>query len=238
MHLQDIIIILSRPQEDGNIGAVCRAMKNMGLTHLRIVSPSPEIDEKVIRARAVHAEDIWENTKCFDNFSSAIVDCSFVVGTTRRRGRYRKSVTLNPEELSLYLKEKEGQTAIVFGNERTGLEAEELSLCNIASHIPSNPDFPSLNLSHSVQIYTYQLFRSLNSQEDVKGTWISMNRNEIDLLVKDITHSLETLGFYKQPGRIEQEEFLRDIFSRAGLSVYEGAYMKNLFEKTMRLGSR
>jgi tRNA/rRNA methyltransferase/tRNA (cytidine32/uridine32-2'-O)-methyltransferase len=234
MVLQDMVIILSRPQEGGNVGAVCRAMKNMGLSRLRIVSPD-SLDEGIIRARAVHAEDIWDTAQFFDSLPQAVADCTVVVGTTRRRGHRRKTVTLSPEALAVYLQDRPGLGALVFGNERTGLEAEELALCNLASHIPADESFPSLNLSHAVQIYAYQLFRVLGSGKEVAGEWVSLDQRGIDLLVQKVTDSLKSLGFYKQPGRIEQERFFRDIFSRAGLSIREGAYMGEIFAKAARL---
>lgn len=208
----------------------------MGLSRLRLVSPEP-LDEGIVRARAVHAADIWEARSAYDTFAEAIADCAFAVGVTRRRGHRRKQGTLDPERLAAYFKERPGPAAVIFGNERTGLTADELAFCNAASHIPSHEDFPSLNLSHAVQIYAYQFFRVLGSVQDVPGTWVSMNCAEFDELARNIADSLAVLGFYKQPGRAEQERFFRDIFSRAGLSVREAAYMQDIFAKAARLAT-
>jgi tRNA/rRNA methyltransferase/tRNA (cytidine32/uridine32-2'-O)-methyltransferase len=228
--LKDIVIILARPSESGNVGAVCRAMKTMGLSRLRLVSPN-DLDETVLLARAVHAGDIWKTAEKFDSLEAAALDCSVAIGITRRRGRKRKSVTLDPESLAAYLKERPGCAGLVFGNERTGLETGELEFCNLASHIPANEEFPSLNLSQAVQIYAYQLFRALASFPEPAGAWIPLNRAEIDALTLGITNSLASLGFYKQPNRTDQEQFFRDLFSRAGLSQREGAYLHNIFAK-------
>jgi tRNA/rRNA methyltransferase/tRNA (cytidine32/uridine32-2'-O)-methyltransferase len=212
-------------------------MKNMGLSRLRIVSPGP-MDDGVIRARAVHAGDVWEKAAYFDSLGSAVADCALVIGTTRRRGQRRKSLTLTPAETATYLRERPGQAALVFGNERTGLEAEELRICNLASHIPADDAFPSLNLSHAVQIYAYELFRALGpAPAAVKGEWVPLERTEVDTLARSVTNSLASLGFYKQPGREEQERFFRDIFSRAGLTPREAAYLEGIFAKAARLGS-
>jgi tRNA/rRNA methyltransferase/tRNA (cytidine32/uridine32-2'-O)-methyltransferase len=164
MFLPDIVIILCRAAEPGNVGAVCRAMKNMGLSRLRIAGTAREsLDEGAIRARAVHAADIWEGAVFFDTLAAAAADCSLLAGTTRRRGRRRKQVSLAPRELAAWFREKPGPAALVFGNERTGLEDDELDLCHIASHIPVSGGFPSLNLSHAVQIYAYELFLALGN---------------------------------------------------------------------------
>jgi tRNA/rRNA methyltransferase/tRNA (cytidine32/uridine32-2'-O)-methyltransferase len=244
MELADVVIILSRPAEAGNVGAVCRAMKNMGLSRLRLVSPAP-MDEGLIYARAVHAGDLWDQAERFDTLAGAIAGCSLVIGATRRRGHRRKALTLDPAETAAYIKSRPGPSregspaALVFGNERTGLDAGELDLCNIASHIPAADAFPSLNLSHAVQIYAYELFRALSpAAADVPGQWIPLDRRGIDLLVRGVSDSLESLGFYKQPGREEQEDFFRDVFCRAGLTLREARYMGDIFAKAARLGRK
>ncbi|GHT68577.1 RNA methyltransferase [Spirochaetia bacterium] len=239
MTLSDIVIILSRPSESGNVGAVCRAMKNMGLSRLRIAGAAREsLDEAVVRARAVHAADVWEGAEFFDTLAEAAVDCALLAGTTRRRGHHRKNVTMTPRELAAWLRDRPGHTtALVFGNERTGLEDDELALCNIASHIPVSDTFPSLNLSHAVQIYAYELFQVLGpaADEPVKGAWVPLSREQADALTAAVTENLEALGFYRHPGRAEQERFIRDFISRAGLTKEEGRYFGDIFAKAARL---
>lgn len=251
MLLPDIIIILCRASEPGNVGAVCRAMKNMGLSRLRMVAPEP-LDEAMLRARAVHAGDVWDGALFFDSLAAAAADCSLLVGTTRRRGRKRKNVTMEPRALAEWLhsrRQSAGQIALVFGNERTGLQDSELDLCNIASHIPVSDLFPSLNLSHAVQIYAYELFLAFGGVSPearggaaatgaVKGEWTPLNREQVDALTASITGTLADLGFYRHPGREEQTRFLRDIISRAGLNEREGKYLGDIFAKAARLGQR
>jgi tRNA/rRNA methyltransferase/tRNA (cytidine32/uridine32-2'-O)-methyltransferase len=250
MDLSEVVIVLSRPAEPGNIGAVCRAMKNMGLSRLRLATPDSSAlaeADPVIRARAVHAADVWDQAETFGSLAAATAGCPLVIGTTRRRGRRRKQITLTPWETAAFLKARPGPAALVFGSERTGLEAGELELCNLASYIPASEDFPSLNLSHAVQIYAYELFRVCAgtpgrgaSQEEgpdpVKGRWVPMDQTKIKLLVRELTDKLETLGFYKKPGRKEQEFFLRDLMARAGLNEWEGRYLASVISKAVRLG--
>jgi tRNA/rRNA methyltransferase/tRNA (cytidine32/uridine32-2'-O)-methyltransferase len=217
-------------------------MKNMGLSRLRLVSADP-MDEGTIRSRAVHAESVWEEAERFDSLAAAAADCAMVIGTTRRRGHYRKALTLSPGETAEYLRRRPGNAALVFGNERTGLEGPELDRCNLASHIPSDRVFPSLNLSHAVQIYGYELFRALApggipEGQSPKGRWIPLDQSRLEGLVQSVSESLASLGFYKHPGRETQEQFLRDIFSRAALTISEGKYMENIFAKAARLGRK
>jgi tRNA/rRNA methyltransferase/tRNA (cytidine32/uridine32-2'-O)-methyltransferase len=234
MFLQDIKIVLNRVSEAGNAGAVCRAMKNMNLSGLRLVSPLPADREKII-ARAVHAADIWENAQIFDNLAEAVADCSIVVGTTRRRGHNRKNISMTPRALAEYLSKHPGPAAVVFGNERTGLEEPELDICNIASHIPAFEVQPSLNLSHAVQIYAYEFFLAMETQNHVLGEWQAINQSEIGPLVESITQTLSDLGFYYKPGKEKQTRFLRDVISRAGLTERESRYFRDIIVKAARM---
>jgi len=258
MLLSDVVIVLSRPERAGNVGAVCRAMKNMGLSRLRLAAPDFSLtdtvseagfgfggDLAVIRARAIHAVDVWEKAETFDSLTDAIKDCALMIGTTRRRGRHRKQVTMTPSETAAFLKNHPGPAALVFGNERTGLEDEELELCNFASHIPADKAFPSLNLSHAVQIYTYELFKTLSSShaddvpvDMVKGQWVPLDQEAIETLVKEIMDNLKTLGFYKRLGQKEQERFFRDIFSRSAMTEREGRYFAGIIAKAVRLANK
>jgi tRNA/rRNA methyltransferase/tRNA (cytidine32/uridine32-2'-O)-methyltransferase len=238
MVLSDIVIILCRASEPGNVGAVCRVMKNMGLNRLRMVAPEP-FDEAALLTRTVHAEDVWRDAVFFDTLMEAAADCSLVVGTTRRRGRGRKNISMEPRALTAWLKAQEhAPVALVFGNERTGLNDDELNFCNVASHIPVSDSFPSLNLSHAVQIYAYELFLAFGGvgENPVKGEWVPLEYPAVVQLTQSITGTLAELGFYKKPGREQQTRFLRDLICRAGLTEKEGRYLKDIFVKAARLG--
>ena len=242
--MSQIVIILCRPEGSGNVGAVCRVMKNMGLSRLRMVSPE-YLDEGPLLKRSIHADDVWQSAEFFGSLAEALADCSLAVGTTRRRGRKRKTVTLDPRTLVTRLCEgqfscEKTTIAFVFGNERTGLEDDELNLCNIASHIPVDDSFPSLNLSHAVQIYAYELFLAFGGikENPVKGEWVPLERNSAFNLTEEITATLADLGFYQNPGREEQTRFLFDLICRAGLTEREGNYLKDIFIKAARLGNK
>ena len=243
MVLADVVVALSRPEEAGNIGAVCRAMKNMGLRRLRVIAPPLPLDNAVIRSRAVHAQDLWDEAGRFASLETAVADCALVVGATRRMGRRRKAHSLCPDEVAALFKRHPGPAALVFGNERTGLEDQELRVCSMSSHIPADAAFPSLNLSHAVQIYAYELFKSLGpryayppeADRPPGSRWVPLDQEAMRALVRSITGGLESVGFYKQPGRDEQERFFQDIFSRAGITLREGQYLGDIFSKALRL---
>ena len=233
MLLNDIRIVLCGVSQSGNVGAVCRAMKNMRLSGLRLAAPQSLVTEEIY-TRAVNSWDIWESAQIYDDLAAAISDCAITAGTTRRRGHHRKSASMTPRALAAWLADRPGPAAIVFGNERTGLEEAELEMCNIASHIPVCENHPSLNLSHAVQIYAYELFLAMEKQFPVKGEWTAMNQKEISALVRSITDTLADIGFYKYPNREEQTRFLRDVISRAGMSINEGKYFRNIIIKAAK----
>jgi len=234
-----ITIALCAPEEPGNIGAACRAMKNFGFTSLALVGASDRVlsHKNTIEARALHACDVWESAKRYDSLSSFAASQSLLIGTTRRRGQFRKEMTLSPRELAGFLAHHErGSIALVFGNERTGLSTEELDICNMASHIPSHPECPSLNLSHAVQIYCYELSLVLNPALPPKGAWHPVDQGALTPLIESITESLHSLGFYKQKGREAQEKFFHNVLARASLSEKEAEYLRGIFAKAARLG--
>jgi tRNA/rRNA methyltransferase/tRNA (cytidine32/uridine32-2'-O)-methyltransferase len=105
----------------------------------------------------------------------------------------------------------------------------------MASHIPVDDVFPSLNLSHAVQIYAYELFLAAAEKKfpgEKSSQWVPVERSVLDSAVTVMTDSLESIGFYKQYGREDQERFLRDIFSRAEINLKETRYLEELFKKT------
>ncbi len=232
--LDRIEIVLVRPEGSGNVGAVCRAMKAMGLSRLVIVD-SPSLDPETIRMYAIHAYDIWETARHAASLKEALAGSAFTAGTTRRRGKFRKYFTLLPEELSERISRiGEGIVSIVFGNEVHGLTDYELAECAVAVTIPTSPRFPSLNLSHAVQIITYELFRSTHP----KGIYTPIGKEEVDSLVTGITGSLGRLGFFVIAGREDMARFFHDIVARAGLSRNEARRFGNVFIKIEHLARK
>jgi tRNA/rRNA methyltransferase/tRNA (cytidine32/uridine32-2'-O)-methyltransferase len=212
-------------------------MKNMGLSQLRLAAPAAS-DTAALLARAVHAEDVWHAARTFDTPAQAVADCALVVGVSRRRGQRRKTVTMTPRELAAHLAGRDGTAALVFGNERTGLETPELALCNLASHIDADARFPSLNLSHAVQIYAYELRAALCASNAPPGHREPVDHAAASALARSIGDSLAKIGFYRQRGRAEQEVFFRDLVNRAGLSTAEARYLGDIFAKASRLAGR
>lgn len=237
MNFDDICVILTNPDESRNIGSACRAMANMGITHLRIIGRRDQYDDQKVRILAIHAAYIWENAEFFDSITEATADCIMAAGTTRRRGKRRKSWLVTPEEFAdTVAKVPAGKIAIIFGNERTGLTDEQLEECTIGVNIPSHPDFGSLNLSHAVQIICYTLYRRTATAE-FKG-YVPISLERLDRTTSTIVENLEKIGFFKVTGKEEMKDFWRDVLSRAVLSESEAAYLEKTFVKAAGLAGK
>ena len=237
MTLDDICIVLSHPEESRNIGSACRAMANMGIKKLRIVGRREDYKDRQIRILAIHAAYIWDEAEFFDSITQAAADCVISAGTTRRRGKKRKEWLVTPEEFANgEAIKQEGKAAIIFGNERTGLTDEELEECSIGINIPSSPDFPSLNLSHAVQIMCYTMYRKLETPGFSGYTPIPLER--LDSTVTSIADNLQKIGFFSVTGRPEMERFWKGVLARAALSEGEAAYIEKVFSKAAGLASK
>jgi tRNA/rRNA methyltransferase len=158
MLLPSCQVVLVRPRDPNNIGAVARAMKNFGLTKLSVVTPYPPVWEEVVSA--VNATDLIHNACVVGSLAEAIADCTLVVGTADRRRVESKQALYTPADLSRELRETAHRLALVFGSEKHGLTNEDLSYCHRVMSIPTEPDCPSMNLGQAVAICCYELTRN------------------------------------------------------------------------------
>lgn len=231
--LDRVDVVLCRPEGALNVGACCRAMKSMGLHSLILVSPASFEDEEVYKM-AVHARDVYDHARVVSSVPAALKGTILSAGITRRRGARRKYFSLLPETLAERVSQTvEGKVALVFGNERTGLSDEELNHCNLACHIPTSPEFPSLNLSHAVQILTSAFWRQC--MQNKISAYRPISREELDRLVQVIYESLEAMNYFKTADRFHTDRYFRDILARAGLSIREARQMKKIFQKIQYL---
>ncbi|MGC8120482.1 tRNA (cytosine(32)/uridine(32)-2'-O)-methyltransferase TrmJ [Marinobacter sp. VGCF2001] len=150
-------IVLVETSHSGNIGAVARAMKNMGLGNLWLVNPSSFPDEASY-ARASSAADVLDAARVVSSLDEALADCVLVMGTSARGRKVPWPVISPPVAASTAAENSErGPVALVFGRESNGLSNDELQRCHYHIHIPSNPDYSSLNLAMAVQVVCYEL---------------------------------------------------------------------------------
>ena len=186
-----IIFILVEPAVSENIGASARALKTMGFTELRLVNPCEHLNTDA-RKLAHGSNDILQNARLFDTLDLAIKDCDLIIGTSAKHRRVRNDyypVTSIQKIIS-----KKGntikQTAVVFGREESGLNNNELQLCDIVSYIPMEITYPSLNLAQAVMLFAWELSKLKLSDfdsSDLRNENSFKNlKNKVELYLKEI----------------------------------------------------
>lgn len=234
--LSRFLVVLCRAEEAANVGSVCRAMKTMGLTRL-VLAGCPELDEERVRTLAVHAADLYESSLRLAGLPEALAGTSLSAGFTRRRGERRKSFSMDVEGFAGEAwKRPGGDIALVFGNERSGLSAEELELCSLAVHIPTSEIFPSLNLAQAVQIACYEVRKA--ALEGRTGSYRPVSRAEVDASVARAAERLRDLGFFRLNQGEELRDLLRDTAERAALSPSELRYLEAFIHKMAGMAGR
>ncbi|MDX1385944.1 MAG: RNA methyltransferase [bacterium] len=218
-------IILVRPQHAGNIGSVARAMKNMGLDQLRLVSPQENPTDLTGIKMAMGGRDILEGAQSYSQLGEAIADLDLVVGTSRRFGQDRQQF-INVREFAEWtgsLPEKH-RVGILFGTEVTGLTNEEIAHCQKVITIPTASEDPSLNLAQAVLVVAYELFMAPGGEaftappgEEAKAATVGDFENMID----DWKSLLDEAGFLDQQNPDHLMRILRQLFNRARLSDKE-----------------
>lgn len=146
--------VLCRPRNPQNLGAAARALRCAGISRWAIVDPHT-LDFESARRVAVHAEDLLDKPRICKTLAEALEGCALSVGTTARPRPERALLT--PREAAANLTRARGEIAVVFGDERGGLTAEEVEAVDLLSSIPSDPAQPSWNLAQAIAIYAYEL---------------------------------------------------------------------------------
>lgn len=233
--LGGIRIVLSHTSHPGNIGAAARAMKTMGLSRLYLVNPRYFPDPEA-RARASGASDVLDRAVVCKTLEEALADTVLAAGMSARR----RDLTLpfrwaREGAADLVRGESQGEVALVFGNETSGLSNEELSLCQLPIMIPADPGYSSLNLGAAVQLMCYELrLAAAAPGQAPSGEQSLAVAEEIEGLYAHLEKSALASGFLDpaQPKRLMLR--FRRLFARAGLEREEVSILRGLlssFEK-------
>lgn len=237
--LSRIRVVLCRPSHPGNIGAVARAMKTMGLSSLYLVQPKqfpdPEAD-----TRATGAVDLLEQAKITTSLAEALTDCVFAVALSARQRDLGPEIGQPRETVARLLAEaKLGNVALVFGNETVGLSNEEILHCQAAVTIPTNPDFSSLNLGSAVQVLCYECrMAAFSEKPPVAGQGVTpfvspaASLDEVEGLFGHLESVMTDTGFFNpaQPGRLMPK--LRRMFGRVRLEKDEINILRGILAST------
>ena len=230
MSKNNISFILHKPQLSENIGACARAIKNFSFKKLILINPKPIFPNDKVFATSVGAKNIINQSKVYDNIEKALKDIDIVIATSARfRNKNIKHINLDDLK-KIDFKKKVG---FLFGSEASGLSNEEVSYANYTLQIPTNPEFKSLNLSHSLIIIA-QVISSIikmktkpfQKSKKVK----SASKKEIQSMINLCLSNLEDINFFKpkekKPVMLQN---LRNIFYKMELSDKETRILSSVF---------
>ncbi|MFK0086785.1 tRNA (cytosine(32)/uridine(32)-2'-O)-methyltransferase TrmJ [Pseudomonas sp. NPDC090755] len=242
--LQNIRVVLVNTSHPGNIGGAARAMKNMGLSRLVLVDPldfpSPEAD-----ARASGADDVLAGTQVVATLEEALVGCNLVLGTSARDRRLPWPL-VDPRECGAKVIEEAAQgmeIALVFGREHAGLTNEELQRCHFHVHIPSNPDFSSLNLAAAVQVLAYEVRmawlavegQAPKVQKPEASTEELATMDEMERFYEHLEKTLVEIGFLDPQKPRHLMPRLRRLYGRSSVNRSEMSILRGILTETQKV---
>jgi tRNA/rRNA methyltransferase len=237
MSFNNISFILHQPQLSENIGACARAIKNFNFKKLVIIKPKPIFPNDKILATSVGAKDIIKNSKVHNTLEQAVKKVDLLIATSARfRNKNIKHIKL--EDLNKIDFNK--KIAFLFGSEASGLSNNEISYANYTMLIPTNPDFKSLNLSHSVIIVANIVANliKLESSKYLKSKKVfTANKNDVQAMTNLCIKKLDEKNFFMPlEKRTIMLENLRSIFYKMELSKKETRILSSVFASLAKKG--
>lgn len=239
--LKNVRIVLIETSHPGNIGAVARAMKNMCLENLCLVQPRIYPSAEAT-ARASGADDLLAGARVFETLDEALQGCRLVVGASARL-RTVEWPQLAPRACAerVWQEAQEGEVALIFGRESSGLRNSELDRCQYLVHIPANEEYCSLNIAQAVQVIAYELH--VESLSGVAGAADELPpAATADAMEGFFSHLSQTMGDigFSDPRQSEKlHRRLRRLFFRARpdseeLNILRGILSAAQGRKSMR----
>ena len=232
---QKPIMVLVRPQLGENIGKAARAMRNFGLTELRLVAPRDGWPNPDAGPSAAGADDVLENARVFSSTAEAVADCAYIYATTvRKRGVTKPVVT--PEEAAQSIHTDDGRSAILFGPERSGLETNDVALARAILTVPIDPDFGSLNLAQAVILCAYEWSKGVQLVQPTQEELLPpAPQAELDGLVDHLETMLRPKGYFLPPDREDAtRRTLRGVLTKPGWNHLEIRTLRGVLSSLQR----
>ena len=216
--LSNIRFVLVETSHSGNVGAVARAMKTMGLSRLHLVRPKSLPNAEAL-ARASGADDLLETAPVHADLVGALSGCRLVIGSSARLRTVEWPLLEPPACAQRLLAEaRQGDVALLLGRESSGLTNEELACCHYLAHIPTNPEFSSLNVAAAAQIFAYEIRRTRREAEGLKFEDTPRDLATAEAMERFHAHLAQTLvdtGFSDPVQSRKLLRRLRRLFNRA-----------------------
>ena len=234
-----IVVVLDRPQDAVNIGAVVRAIKNMAFSQLRLVNPRPY--PAGAGTLAHHAEDVIAAIGIYPTLDEALADAQYVIGTSAIAHAARPlRRDIEPLARELIQRAQTGLVAVLFGTEDDGLDNTALDRCHTIAALPTNPAYPALNLAQSVLLFLYELTRQTASAavpEPVELRAPVAAQAQLEQLFTLGEQALSEIGFFKyRPQAVMRT--LRQLAYRAELQPQETALLMAIARQTLYMAER
>ena len=222
-----IHIALIESKTPGNVGAIARVMKNFDVSNLILVNPQCNYLDSRSIARSKNAKNILKKSKVVKKFSY-LKKFDYIIGTTAIQGSDYNipRVALSPEQLADKIKNLKNNIVIVFGEEGNGLTNEEIKLCDIMVSIPSSQKQPTLNISHSVAIIMYELFKTKH-QNNIELA----SRKEKEILLKKVDEIINKFKFSTKEKKETQKIVWKKVLNKSFLTKREIFGLFGLFRK-------
>jgi TrmH family RNA methyltransferase len=225
-------IVLVRPHLSSNLGSVARVAKNFGVCDLRLVEPAAAADDEADRLSS-GAQDVLAQARRFSSLSEAVEEFPAVVTTTSLRGRGRHRAR-DLSELPDLLAEvgRSSRIAFVFGPERSGLTEEELARSSARLNIATEPQFPTMNLSHAVAVVMASALLARSPRSRAKdATWAPAR--EVEGMMEHWDRALDAIGFYDTGHRARSLRDWRSLVAGRPLTEREVAMLRGVANRIL-----
>ena len=232
--ISKIGFLLVKPQLPENIGFCARGLKNFGFKNLDLVNPKEIWPNKKAIATSVGAKDILKKTKVYSNVKDAINKYDIVYASSARKRDINKRHLSFDQFIKSIKKNKKKKIGIVFGPEASGLSNEDIAYSNYIFKIPVNKKFESINLSHSVILICYEIFKNFKMSYFKKEKNLNdiISKKKINIFVNFIETRLEKKGFFSPKEKKKTMLMnLRNIFGRMQLSNKELRILSSVLSK-------
>ncbi len=228
LHPKPAIVLVS-PKGPDNVGSVARAMKNFGLTDLRIVQPRCNLEQA--HTMAVHAVDVIENAGIFESLLDAVAGCDLIAATTARVRRDH-SLPITPREAAPRFAHAIS-SAVVFGREEHGLFNEELDLCHVHIRIPTDANYVSMNLAQAVQVIVYELMLGRTNLEPMPKQFQNEPANRVTLegMYAHLLEFMLEVGYTDADRQAHTLRRFRMMLDRAVLTKHDVSFVRGLLSQ-------
>lgn len=248
-----VSVVLICTSHSGNIGAVARAMKNMGLYRLILVSPNDFPSEQAY-SRSSGAEDVLKQARVVESLDQAIGESQIVIGASARTRKMNWPL-ITPHECAKIIcsqldsnqqaSDQGANVALLFGREASGLTNEELQRCNYHVNIPANEEYSSLNLAMAVQVICYEIrmaalntgvnLRSLPAELAQQREETLANVSDVEGFLSHLESTLIEIGYHDPNNPRMLMSRLRRLFQRAHLDKMEVNILRGILKDVTKL---